>query len=29
LFVVSRILFGAGGSLSPRPAAWAPYLQGD
>jgi hypothetical protein len=29
MFVTSRILFGSGGSLSPRPAAWAPYLQGD
>ncbi|MFM9120130.1 MAG: hypothetical protein ACKOQT_07365, partial [Acidimicrobiaceae bacterium] len=29
MFVTSRILFGTGGSLSPRPAAWAAYLQGD
>lgn len=29
MFVTSRVLFGSGGSLSPRPAAWAPYLQGD
>lgn len=29
LFITSRVLFGSGGSLSPRPAAWAPYLQGD
>ncbi len=29
MFMTSRILFGTGGSLSPRPAAWAAYLQGD
>jgi len=29
MFLTSRILFGTGGSLSPRPAAWAAYLQGD
>ena len=29
MFITSRVLFGTGGSLSPRPAAWAAYLQGD
>ena len=29
MFTTSRVLFGTGGSLSPRPAAWAAYLQGD
>lgn len=29
IFVTSRILFGSSGSLSLRPVAWAPYLQGD
>jgi hypothetical protein len=29
MFLTSHILFGTGGSLSPRPAAWAAYLQGD
>lgn len=29
MLITSRLLFGSGGSLSLRPAAWASYLQGD
>jgi len=29
MITTSLILFGSGGSLSPRPFAWASYLQGD